>query len=180
MDLLNIESVEFEFRHYSKKEFTLYREWEYQGSHANNKPNGFWLSKGDVWANHAFDFAPFYHAARVTLEPTAKILVLKGETTQDWNSLKREGYDGVYLPHPNPDEYYGWDVASACIWNLKAVKSVDWIPNAKTSQDYQDEQDEWEDDWRVRDDMLWRLGERGFHLHDSFVNWVLNEMEITA
>lgn len=49
----------------------------------------------------------------------------------DWESVQKE-YDGIIItPYqwtirldPEFSWYYGWDVASGCIWNLDAIKTI--------------------------------------------------------
>lgn len=122
-----------------------------------NKPRGFWVSvKGaDDWPTWCREegFAldrQVEHTVRVA--PTARILHLETiaalvdftetygvqptvvglGTSIHWEQVATE-FDGIIIaPYQWPcrmslDWYYGWDVASGCIWNLAAIESVDLL-----------------------------------------------------
>lgn len=51
----------------------------------------------------------------------------------DWGAVAAE-YDGIIItPYlwnrrlEGPMWYYGWDAASGCIWNLQAVRKIEWM-----------------------------------------------------
>lgn len=55
----------------------------------------------------------------------------------DWPRVELDGYDGILIsPYhwtcrlaPETSWYYGWDVASACVWNLNVITTVTPSPN---------------------------------------------------
>ena len=54
------------------------------------------------------------------------------ETAVDWKGLQEEEYNGIEICPYNPGRrshydsrwYYGWDVASGCIWNSAGISEV--------------------------------------------------------
>jgi hypothetical protein len=122
---------------------------------AGAKPRGFWVSVGSAWAEwcHAESFGLTRLAIvhRVVLAPDADILRLSTTRDLDWFTEEYEGgrdglphrrdyidwarvadeYDGIIIAPYNWDRrmrlnwYYGWDVASGCLWNASAVESIE-------------------------------------------------------
>lgn len=116
------------------------------------KPRGLWYSCGSSWDDFCryemperIDGSPYLYEIEVDL---SKMIVI--QNSKDFNdfvkkySLKgfimeaidwarvAEDYDGIeicpYLPQfRQVDWYYGWDVASGCIWGEGAFKSVKLI-----------------------------------------------------
>lgn len=102
----------------------------------------------------SFCLSALTHVNHVELSPSAKILRVVGAraldkfTKQygvqrfpqlsyqrlyiDWRAVA-ERYDGiiiapyVYSRRYTLDWYYGWDVASGCIWNASAISKVDCV-----------------------------------------------------
>ena len=129
----------------------------------NAQPDGLWLADNDEWAWYCVLIRGHKHklqyVARVNLKPTARIAVLRsGRVTNPhhlskfqqynrvrraemrlnhtWRILRYMGCHGVYNPRPSVEGVYAhWDVSSACIWNLEAVESVEYLPSR--SEEYQ-------------------------------------------
>lgn len=118
------------------------------------KPRGLWLSVGNAWqewcreAEYGAD--RIVHVARVTLAPDANVLRLTSQADLDrftdeygdeekdrsyhtrfirWDRVA-EKYDGIIIAPYIWERrlelmwYYGWDCASGCIWNTRAIESV--------------------------------------------------------
>lgn len=142
-------SAPVELRHYAGAAVSLDRGRTYR-QELYAKPEGFWVSVlgEDDWPSwcraeqYAVDLLAFEH--EVTLATDAKILTLEtpdairtfhgayglGSWSVDWAGVA-ERYDGIIIaPYQwslrlnGPSWYYGWDVASGCIWNLDAITDV--------------------------------------------------------
>jgi len=128
---------------------------QYAGKLAFNAPNGLWLSvagKHD-WEQYCRKYKnrldALQYEFQITLKPRAKILILNNKTALE-NFLKEYGrckekyydvtirwesiinnYQGIALPHVFPklmnmfSWHKTWCCASACIWDLQAVKKVE-------------------------------------------------------
>ena len=116
------------------------------------KPNGLWYSVGDEWFQWLLYDMPewiydFVFEVEINDRNVLKINNTKtfrnfekqyltvdrggGFMIPDWKSVAND-YSGIeiapYLSQfRQEDWYYGWDVASGCIWNNKAVKKVSLI-----------------------------------------------------
>jgi hypothetical protein len=143
-----------ELLHYSAEPFVGPVHSEAQEGDLSFKPRGLWLSVGNEWAEWCreanFGAARIVHVARVTLAPNANVLRLSGQIDLDrftdeygdpeqdrtyhtrfirWNQVA-EKYDGIIIsPYIWARRlelmwYYGWDCASGCIWNARAIESV--------------------------------------------------------
>lgn len=118
---------------------------------SDDKPNGFWYGFGDKWIDWAEVAGPEYkgkYVYEVDIK-SSSILEIKNypeiiEFTRkyrsrkqiipgiifsiDWQKIELK-YDGIeinpYIGQARNNEktiwYYGWDVASGCIWNLDNI-----------------------------------------------------------
>lgn len=118
------------------------------------KPHGFWVSDEDdygwhEWCNNEnFYIENLKVAHEITLHEDANILYIRSVEALDefteryrlspisshqicWAEVAKE-YQGIIItPYlwerrldRNSSWYYGWDVASGCIWDAKAIKSI--------------------------------------------------------
>jgi hypothetical protein len=114
------------------------------------KPKGFWYAFGDAWLEYvkyndeyrAGSYAAYYLAdvggcKLLKMSKYKELVEFTQEFTYDddnpyyinWNKVKKK-YDGIEInPHVSQaakDEatqwYYGWDVASGCVWRPKKLK----------------------------------------------------------
>lgn len=115
------------------------------------KPSGLWLSNEDDYGwkewcrDNGFMQDCFAYEQEFELTPDNNVLIITEEheflafekkygvamtpmhTSIDWNRV-RDDYDGIIIPHYfwqfrlDHIWYYGWDCASGCVWNLKAIK----------------------------------------------------------
>lgn len=116
----------------------------------NPKPKGIWYSLANEWAEYikydAPDWASDY--TNVFLLDIDFSKILKIDTSEkllsfnrkyannmfvDWAALQEEGYCGVeIIPYQGSHRhsipwYYGWDIASGCIWNSSCIKKVNKV-----------------------------------------------------
>jgi hypothetical protein len=140
----NIERV---FR--SPKPFTGFR--PVSGQEVGFKPKGLWYSCGSEWDDwclyempEGITGSPYVYRIEVNLSRMLVIrsdddfrafessyLVPRGRSMShiDWKAVAQD-YDGIEIcPYQfkfrmSSDWYYGWDVASGCIWGSAAFKSV--------------------------------------------------------
>ena len=134
--------------HYSETPFTLEPRTYHQEVHF--KPNGLWLSVGEDWKrwceSEDWGLGRLVTRYQVTLTDNARILQLSTPedidafTVQfmwehmdiDWPEVAAR-YQGIIIaPYqytrrlaPNTTWYYPWDCASACIWDLAAIHSIE-------------------------------------------------------
>ena len=132
--------------HMSKTPFELEKRIFTQ--RATMKPNGFWYGFGNEWIDWVRSEMPDWEGKYIYEVDIGNTNVLKIDThfdlmkfhrkyaerkqiarddLLDWSEVAKE-YDGIEI---NPYQfearyqymwYYGWDVASGCIWNLNNVK----------------------------------------------------------
>lgn len=112
------------------------------------KPKGLWYSLGNEWADFlkfdASDWAKTYNNVFILEIDLKKILKIDsyemlmefdrnhsdGNMYVDWGKIQKIGYHGVeIIPYQNDARfsipwYYGWDVASGCIWNTDCIKKT--------------------------------------------------------
>lgn len=118
-----------------------------QQSYDHYKPTGLWYGVGSSWMEWC-EGASYYigkYVYKVNLSKDARILYIKNEPQLEcfmdkygglgaykginWDKVASK-YHGVeispyiYGCRLKHTWYYGWDVASGCIWNSKAVKSI--------------------------------------------------------
>ncbi len=132
--------------HMSKKPFELER--RVYSQRIGFKPSGFWYGFGNEWIDWTRSEMPNWIGKYIYKVDIDKSNILEIKThmdfmmfTRKYQSLKSgaEGqaidwgviskkYDGIEI-NPYQQEaryqymwYYGWDVASGCIWNLNKVK----------------------------------------------------------
>lgn len=112
------------------------------------KPRGLWYGVGDAWTEWCRSEMPQWireHTYEITLRADARVLRLQDELAilgfqdeyvstdgwgyPDWKRLAKQ-YDGLEIaPYQwrlrlNLMWYYGWDCASGCIWNPRAIATV--------------------------------------------------------
>lgn len=110
------------------------------------KPRGLWYACGDEWLEWVRTEMPTWMSKNfyeVVLSPEANILFIKDSFDMskfekkynarinfiDWPKVAQD-YDGIEICPYNWGErmnrmwYYGWDVASGCIWNTHIVKEL--------------------------------------------------------
>lgn len=127
---------------------------------ANGKPAGLWVSAGAAWLEwcvaESFGLSEWKYVTHVRLVDNANVLRIESATAlsdfhSEWAQGDRysrraipwekvgERYDGIIispyqwshrLDGAVSDWYYGWDVASGCIWNARAVASLESTPLA--------------------------------------------------
>ena len=132
--------------HMSKTPFELEKRMFTQ--RATMKPKGFWYGFGNEWIDWVRSEMPDWEGKYIYEVDIGNTNVLKIDThfdlmkfhrkyaerkqiarddLLDWSEVAKE-YDGIEI---NPYQYearyqymwyYGWDVASGCIWNLNNVK----------------------------------------------------------
>jgi len=112
----------------------------------NPKPKGLWYSLGNEWANllkfDPLNWAKTYNNVFLLEIDLKKILKIDsyemlivfdrnhsdGNMYVDWGKLQKMGYSGVeIIPYQgearyNIPWYYGWDIASGCIWDTSCIK----------------------------------------------------------
>lgn len=135
--------------HYGSEPLVLDRARSYD-QELGYKPHGFWVSVAgeDDWPSwcrsEGFALNRLGSAAQVTLKPDANVLVISNTVellafheefkVAKWSTIEfidwprvSETYDGIIVaPYQRTLRmeihwYYGWDVASGCIWNLEAI-----------------------------------------------------------
>ncbi len=114
------------------------------------KPTGFWYGLGSSWIDWVNSEMPewnYEHIFKIDINPN-RVLQIKtlDELTEfdeefstinnynnkniDWKKVNIR-YDGIEInPYQfkaryNLSWYYGWDVASGCIWNPKAISNIE-------------------------------------------------------
>jgi len=119
-----------------------------------NKPKGLWYGMGDSWINWVRTEMPHWECDnlfKLDLDES-KIIKLNNEEELldfnekygeelygasnciDWFEVSKK-YSGIEIPNylwslrmdRRVGWYYGWDVASGCIWNEDAIVSIDKI-----------------------------------------------------
>jgi len=145
IDILNEVKLTNDIRiHMSKQPMEL--EQRSYNQDTGFKPNGFWYGFGQEWINWCKSEMPEWvgkyiyevninnsNILRINtfnelIEFNQKYAVdTRGMSQIDWKKVTNE-YDGIEI---NPYQYkarlkllwyYGWDIASGCIWNLKNTK----------------------------------------------------------
>lgn len=124
-----------------------------QKDYSTAKPAGIWYSVNNSWEDWCQDNEPGWLTdSRFRLDvTTSKLLtvglsmrfdefndsygeVAHGRRMINWKSVA-EKYDGIEIPmyhwsfrmDPEYYWYYGWDCASGCVWNTKAINRVESI-----------------------------------------------------
>jgi len=134
----------------SSKDFKLNKSKIYYQSGSSDKPKGLWYQINGSWNEWCSIEMPHWLDDKVdwelsidksnvliidTLEKfnlfetkyQAKHPYLPSNNYIDWKKVCKD-YDGIEIPNYMYSKrfssmwYYGWDVASGCIWNLKKVK----------------------------------------------------------
>jgi len=134
--------------HYSDALITEVRPVTSHPRSAMGKPSGLWVSVDDAWADWCAreQFGCGAVVTEVTLRPDANVCVIEGEAALrafdadyafgdrfgrriDWSAVAAQ-YDGIVIApyiwacRYDLDWYYGWDVASGCIWHPRAVATL--------------------------------------------------------
>jgi len=126
----------------------------------SSKPKGLWYACGGAWLKRTIEiygyvFSEYIH--EIKINPSNMILIQNDEQMDSFNSdFSTSGginweevakkYSGIeicrWLPKKHqPGEgyswYYGWDVASGCIWDEDAARSIELFAHFdKTSRKY--------------------------------------------
>jgi hypothetical protein len=114
------------------------------------KPTGFWYGFGSSWIDWVNSEMPewnYEHIFKIDIN-TNRVLQIKtldeliefdkeystnnnyGNKNIDWIKVNKR-YDGIeinpyqYKARYDISWYYGWDVASGCIWNPKAISNIE-------------------------------------------------------
>lgn len=131
--------------HMSRNPFELEKR-VYEQHIYDMKPRGFWYGFGSEWIDWTRSEMPEWTGKYIYKVDIGNSNVLKlsnqmelamfdrqyeasrdGDIFKDWVAVSKK-YDGIEI---NPYQwssrqdymwYYGWDVASGCIWNLKDIK----------------------------------------------------------
>jgi len=127
-------------------------EKRYYNQMSGDKPDGFWYGFGDKWIDYTemagherkgnylyevdivgsniLQIKDYSEIAKFTNEYGSSKQIIPGKIFSiDWSRIEFK-YDGIeinpYLYQVRFDDkflwYYGWDVASGCVWNLENVK----------------------------------------------------------
>lgn len=160
-----------ELLHFSVKPLTAVRDTT-QDETPGPKPSGLWVSVGTAWPEwclaEEFGVDRLVSVNRIVLAPNANILRLASPRDLDdftgaystdardsvsrysiaWDRVAAR-YDGILIA-PYVWErrmallwYYGWDCASGCLWNARAVSSIETVDpaaileRAKESNDHE-------------------------------------------
>jgi len=112
------------------------------------KPTGLWYGFGKSWIDWVRENMPHWkkeHIFKIQIDES-KVLKLRSEREVllftrgykqdnyhewiDWKTVTK-AYNGIEIPEYFWNLrlkllwYYGWDVASGCIWNLKTIKKIE-------------------------------------------------------
>ena len=131
-------------------------------SHAMDKPKGLWYGCGDSWIEwvrgempHWLEKANYLYEVKLGEEiiqisnddEFGNFHAEFGFTPQDaydprsrainWKEIQEQDYNGVeicpYLwERRQEDWYYGWDVASGCIWNSAGISDIVLLAEKET------------------------------------------------
>jgi len=124
----------------------------YQKKYLRHKPKGLWYGMGDSWIDwvrHEMPHWEYDNLFKVDLDES-KIIKLNNEEELlafndqygeknytnfiDWFEVSKK-YSGIEIPNylwslrmdRRVSWYYGWDVASGCVWGEDAIVSIDKI-----------------------------------------------------
>jgi hypothetical protein len=138
--------------HYSASPFTFDPTRTYAQGESDIKPRGLWLSVDEGWKEWCegedFNCEGLTHCTEFALRPDARILHLSNVVNLDqftyhyhkaivrdtirsidWNRVAREWQGIIIAPYQwerrlteHTFWYYGWDCASACVWDCSALE----------------------------------------------------------
>ena len=134
---------------HSPTPFTGFRAATQESPTLMAKPEGLWYSCGTAWKDWSQREMPskkYAYTYRIEINPSSMLLIKDkatflwfeekysvqtkyGTPAIDWRKVARH-YSGIEIcPYRSKqrmdhDWYYGWDVASGCIWAGDAIKSV--------------------------------------------------------
>ncbi len=136
----------------SKEPYTEFRNVAQQTPQSfSKKPQGLWYSCGDDWvdwakyemphwieeSNYLYEVVLGDDVLRITnadefqwLEKNFLRSTGFGGAAMDWKAIQDAGYSGIEIcPYQaqfsySADWYYGWDVASGCIWDSRGIVEV--------------------------------------------------------
>lgn len=129
----------------SEEELINFRNEPNQG--VNDKPNGLWYAVGSSWIDWVKDNMPeweYDNVFSVELDPSKIIKLSSHDDIMEFTSRYKKNYHGFIMidwgkvsqdysgieisPYiwkaRKLNWYYTWDVASGCIWNQDAIKSI--------------------------------------------------------
>jgi hypothetical protein len=134
----------------SRDKFTGMRNIKQVTQPYHTKPKGLWYSCGDEWvewlrsempqwetdSNYLYEVDPsdkvLYISSNAEMrmfESTYGIRAKFGGSAIDWAKVQSDGHAGIEIcPYLGDfrwhDWYYGWDVASGCIWDKTGIAKV--------------------------------------------------------
>jgi hypothetical protein len=116
------------------------------------KPKGLWYSCGSAWIDWLESNMPQWggkHFFSIEINPDKMLMIdtekklrifseeygVTDDDSSNWGQLEKVGwyevsskYSGIeicpYMSENNYNWYYGWDVASGCIWKKDAIKNI--------------------------------------------------------
>lgn len=137
--------------HFSAQPLTSVHDCEPRRGDEYHKPNGLWVSVGEAWAEWCLSenfglgrlryFTPVYLAEGANILRFGSEWELRCFTNEyerklesyhnciDWPRVMRE-HDGIIITpylwscRHSLNWYYGWDVASGCIWKASAISHL--------------------------------------------------------
>ena len=134
----------------SKTPYTEFRNVKQEKPrHPMIKPQGLWYGCGDAWVKWVRSEMPEWLEASNYLyevKTDGKVLKVSNDegfkklesdygfsssmgTAIDWELIQKEGYGGIEICPYNwgwrsQNWYYGWDVASGCVWDSSSIQDV--------------------------------------------------------
>jgi len=149
----------------SKEPYTEFRNVAQQTPQSfSKKPQGLWYSCGDDWVDWAkYEMPHWIEESNYLYEVVLGDDVLRitnadefdwlqenflrpgrfGDEVMDWKAIQDAGYSGIeicpYQSHArmSADWYYGWDVASGCIWDSRGIVEVKLLAE-RSKEEYED------------------------------------------
>jgi hypothetical protein len=138
----------------TSKEYNGFQSVSQEEPHMTNpKPNGLWYACGKEWLKFGVKGGTYLYKIdidyskmlRITQKDVKKFEKEFGTSQEgvplvliDWKKVAQK-YSGIeicpYMPKIRDHYwYYGWDVASGCIWEASAIKDVTLIDNTTPSK----------------------------------------------
>lgn len=146
--------------HFTKQPLKKLLKIKYRQQKVEPKPNGFWYSAGDAWLEWCKSDMPQWVGEHACVLDLGASNILQLDTLEkikafslefgnklytqaravfiDWPTVATR-WDGIeIIPYQwsirtDPDHfwYYGWDVASGCVWNLDkvSISSCKFVPS---------------------------------------------------
>jgi len=166
---LHIQAKSFDRIVYSDQPLDSFRNVR-QNNRVMPKPKGLWYACGkewknfvqsqNLWASHfKYKYLLEVNLNRMCVIRTEKELLefhrkygvkYRSGTLIDWVAVSKD-YDGIEIcPYQwkqrmDLDWYYGWDIASGCIWGLSAFKGVTEVENDIDDGEFKHPDPSWDD-----------------------------------